>query len=284
MPDIQQRHGQDHGQELECAKINLLCAQIAAQPLCGFGKTENGSQIDQESGGREGGNKEREASLLDLPPRAKDEHTAQDDEQTNGEDLVGQTTQQDVVGSSGVLLLLLLHTDQSRACDLSDGGDNVRGDEEPQNPLGGKERVFTSQSVDESGQDGVDTGGQKHWGGDDEEVLEDKEDEVVRVDLGGQAASDVADDLEGETYGKGAKVHGAVSDDLEQVGDKIETKENRGQESEGERRSVAVDDDGRIVGTAREWPVRVDIAAAAGVDAGWGSAAGRDVDAWWWSC
>src|SRR4051794_41099018 len=98
MPHGQQDDGQDDGHKFEGAEIDLLGAQIAAEPLGRLGQTEDGAEVDEQGGGGEGGDKDAEAVGGQLLAGAKEEDGRQDDEDANGKDLVGQAAQQDVVG------------------------------------------------------------------------------------------------------------------------------------------------------------------------------------------
>jgi hypothetical protein len=134
--------------------------------------------------------------------------------------------------------------------------------------------------VDEGGEDGVDTGGQEDRGGDDEEVLDDEVDEVVRVVLRGKGAGDITDDLKGQADGKRGEVPGAVAEELPDMDDGEDEEDDDAEEGERERGCVSVDNDGRVVGAAGERPVGVDVAAATSRDSG-RRAAGARRNAWW---
>jgi hypothetical protein len=134
--------------------------------------------------------------------------------------------------------------------------------------------------VDESREDGVDAGREENGGGDDKEVLDDEVDEVVWVVLRRESAGDVADDFERETDGEGCEVPGAVAEELPDVDDGEDEEDDDAEEGEGERGCVSVDNDGRVVGTAGERPVGIDVAAAAGRDSGRRAAATCCWDAW----
>lgn len=83
-------------------------------------------------------------------------------------------------------------------------------------------------------EDGVDAGSEEYRSGDNEEVLENKEDEIVGVDFGGQTSGDVADDFEQETDGKCDEIPRPVAENLPDVGDEEDEKNDVGEEGERE--------------------------------------------------
>jgi len=268
VPNRKQDDGDDDGRKLERAEEDLPRAQLAAETLGRLGQTEDGSQVDHERGDGKGGDEGDEPVGPQLAAGAEDEDARQDDEHADGEDLVRQTAEQDVVGRGGILAVGLLDADEGGAGDLGDGGDDVAGDEDPEDDLGREHRVGASEPVDQGAQDGVDAGAHEDGGGDDEEVLQDEVDEVVRVLLGREQTRDVADDLEEEADGEGDEVPRAVHVDLCRVHQEEDEEEDDGQQGERKVGGVAVDDDGRVVLAAREREVGVDEAAASGAAAG----------------
>ena len=128
---------------------------------------------------------------------------------------------------------------------MDDGGDDVGGDEDGDDGFAGEAQgaEVRAHVGDQGGEGGVDCGGEEDGGDDDEEVLHDEVDDVVRVadgGWGGLEAEGVADDFadggEDEEGGEGVEPVG-----VEPVGvqDEEEGVEGDGEGGEGEGGGVA---------------------------------------------
>lgn len=191
---------------------------------------------------------------------APEENRRDDDIDAHGKDLVRQTAEQDIVGRRGVLAVRLALADEGRARHLRDGGDHVGDDEEPQDDLGREQGVLPAEPRDEYREDRVEAGGEEDGRGDDEEVVEHKVDEVVRVFFRGQGACRVAYNLKDEADGKGDEPPGPVADRLRGVEEEMKGEPGGGKDGEGKGRREAVDDDADVLRAVGIGEVGVDVA------------------------
>lgn len=78
-------------------------------------QTEAGSEIDEKGGSAEGRDESGEAALANLAPRLEGKDSCEDDKQANGEDLICDTGQEDVIDCRGILTVGLLNADERRS-------------------------------------------------------------------------------------------------------------------------------------------------------------------------
>ena len=109
---------------------------------------------------------------------------------------------------------------------MDDGSNDVTGDEYPKNYLRRERRILPANTIDHDADDGIDGGGEKDWGNNDEEVLNNEIDDGVRVDLRREDAENIADDLHGGAKCRGGEVPCAVLKEEEQVGEEGDGEEN----------------------------------------------------------
>lgn len=122
--------------------------------------------------------------------------------------------------------------------------------------------MAAAQPADEHREDGVDARGEEDGRGDDEEVVEDKVDEVVGVLFRGEGARAVPDNLKDEADGKGDEPPGFEAHGLGGVDDEVEEEEDGGEDGEGKGGREAVDDDGDVLRAVGVGEVGVDVAGA----------------------
>lgn len=91
IPDSKQQHSQRHGSKLEASKVNLVRIEVAAQSLSRLCQAEARSQIDEDGGYCECGAETGECSTscTNLLSASEEKARGQDDEDAEGEDLVG---------------------------------------------------------------------------------------------------------------------------------------------------------------------------------------------------
>lgn len=239
--------------------------QLSKESFGRLGQPKGGAEVDEDSRRRKGPSKAHQPLAPQVVARAPEENGCDDDVDAHGKDLVGQAAEQDVVGRRGVLAVRLHDADEGRAGDLRNGGNDVGDDEEPENGSGRQHRVAAAalHPVDEHREDGVDAGGEEDGRGDDEEVVEDKVDEVVGVLFRREGARAVPDNLKEQTDGKGDEPPGAEAHGLSRMHDEVEEKVDGGKDGEGKGGREAVDDDGDVVRAVGVGKVGVDVAGAA---------------------
>lgn len=255
-----QQDCQSNRSKLEAGKVDLMSLQGAKETLSSLSKTERGTEVDESSGSGERPGESSQAIAAEIMTGAPEERSRDNDVDAHGEDLVSESTEKNVVGGGGVSVVRLLLADEAGAGDLGDRGDDVGDDEEPHDELGREDRVLAAETPDEHGENGVDARGEEDGRGDDEEVVENKVDQVVRIFLCREGARAVADDFEDEADGEGAEPPGFVADGLRGVDDQVDGEPGDGEAGEDDGGREAVDDDGNIVGSVGVGEVGVNVA------------------------
>lgn len=247
MPQRQQNRRDGNRHKLENTEIHLVALQLAIDALGRLCKTETHTNIEKRNGCNERNNEPLAHDLEQRTLCLHHENAKQHDKQQETGGLEDETAKQDVVRGGGVLAVGLRDADQGGAEHLDDGGDDVAGDEDPEDGLGAQDRgVLAADDVDEDGEDGVDGGGEEDGGDDDEEVLDDEEVDAVGVDFGGHNAEGVADDFKEHADYHGAEVPCSVLKRLERVSDACDEEHGNGEHAQHKRGRVSVDNDGRI--------------------------------------
>lgn len=191
MPPPQNQNTQDDRRELQRAEERLMAARIPAYPLGGFGQAENRPQVDQQAADDDGAAELHQATGAGAGgcfARFGQKDEEEDKKKEEGEDLVDEAGEQDVVGRVGRFVVAFGIADQARADHLGDGGDDVAGDEEPEDELllEAEGAQILAEGVDQRGEGCVDGGGEEDGSDDDEEVLDDEVDDFVWVPHGGR--------------------------------------------------------------------------------------------------
>lgn len=210
MPTIKQKHGNNDGRKLKTAEENFMGHQKLLQALRRLSQPKARPQIDGERSnvkrpqeipadsaaalhGVVGIRVRLGAQSLDARhrvaadglPCAEQEDVCDDDEDEESEDLEGETGEEDVVRRAGIVSVAFCDANEGGARDLHDCCDDVAGYEDGEDDSGWEWGEFPAvwEAVDEYGEDGVDCGAEEDGCYDDEEVLEDEEGYVVRVNL-----------------------------------------------------------------------------------------------------
>lgn len=186
MPPTEQQDGDHNRRKLQHAKIGLVAAGVTPDPFGRFGHAEDGPQIDEQTADDEGATEAHHSALARARrrfPSAQQEHGQQDEEDEKADYLDAQTGQQDIVARVRTFGIALRGADQRRSRDLRDGGEDVAGDEDPQNcPSAEPQRTqILAQGGDERGERRVNAGGEEDGRDDDEEVLHHEVDHIVGV-------------------------------------------------------------------------------------------------------
>jgi hypothetical protein len=168
MPNSQKPYPHHDRHKLQAPKVNLVCIQIAIQPLRRLRQPEAHPKIEQH---HRHAKRKVEPLRHDLEhdlPCTRDEGREEKDEYEEGESLEGEAGEEDIVGRSRVSAVRLRDADESRANDLNDRGDDVAGDEDPEDGFGREGRVVAARGVDEEREDGVNCCGEEDGGYDDD--------------------------------------------------------------------------------------------------------------------
>lgn len=197
MPDRKDQDCNGDWDKLERDEVVLVVDQLAVDTLSSLGETEAGTDGDQRGSDPEC-NEEPSLAAQGWSELwvAVDRNGEGDEEREEDEERCGlecETTEEDVVGAVGgfVISIGLSNTNQSSTEDLENGCDNIGSDEDPENELWSQPlacmavELLLTGPPDEAGETDVDGSGDEDWRGNDEEVLYDEVDDVVRVLLGG---------------------------------------------------------------------------------------------------
>lgn len=246
VPARKQKHSSRNRRKLQNGKVNLVRLQLSKQSLRSLSQTERSTHVHQARRNGKHARKTRQFASSHGASGSEEERAGNNDKHPHREDLVRQPTEEDVIGSRGILMLGGLGANHRRTSDLGDGSDDIRRDEEPHDELWRQEGILGAETRNERRQNGVDARGEEDGRGNDEEVVEDKVNEVVGVLLGRQAARHVSHNLEEQADGEGGKPPAAVSCSLDAVDHHEGGEPDRGEDGEGKGRREAVDDDGDI--------------------------------------
>lgn len=194
MPPTEHQDGDHDGRELQHAEKSFMAAGVTSDPFGRLGHAEDGSQIDEQTADDESAAEAHQTALARARhrfPSPSQEHGEQDQEDEKAKDLNAETRQQDVVARVRAFGVALRRADQGGTRDLGDGGEDVTGDENPDDlPSAEPQRAHVlAQGGDERGERGVNGGGEKDGGDDDEEVLDHEVQHVVGVADGGRGGS-----------------------------------------------------------------------------------------------
>lgn len=138
MPPTQDQNTYHDWRKLECTEESLMAACISAYSFRGFGQAENRPQIHQQAADHDRATELHQAT----GPRARgcfarfgQKHEKKDEEEQEGENLIHETGEQDIIGRVRRLVIAFGNTDQSRPNNLGDGSDNITRDEENEDEL-----------------------------------------------------------------------------------------------------------------------------------------------------
>lgn len=164
------------------------------KPLRRFRETNDGADIYGDCRDESRGGKDTQSRAESIPAFVHKCYV-ESDENSIGEDLECQTSQQNVVRTIRVFPVGIRGADESSAQDLDDGGDDIADDERPQNESRSNGCVFVSDSVDHRRQEGIDGGRVEDRRDHNAEILAHEVRHCVRVEFRGQDAEDVAHDF-----------------------------------------------------------------------------------------
>ena len=215
--------------------------KIFLNALCRLRQPKARPQVHQERRQYKSSQKTPSPFLPDNFERFLDEEGNKNEEYEEGEDLETEACEEDVLAGIRVAVVCLSMSDQCGAEDLDDGCYDVGGDEDPEYQFRRDRTISWSDTIDEDGENYVDTCREEYGRGDDEEVLQHEPNHTVWVLLGGETAEGVADDLEEQADGDHDKVVGFIADEEDSVRYERAEEEYGGEEGELEEGEVAVD-------------------------------------------
>lgn len=134
MPPSEQQDGNHDGRKLQHAEKGLMATGVTADSFSRLGHTEDGPQIDEQAADDEGGAEAHQSALARARcrlARAQQEHGQQDEEDEEAKDLNAETGQEDVVARVRAFGVALRCADQGGPCHLRHRGQDVAGDEDP---------------------------------------------------------------------------------------------------------------------------------------------------------
>lgn len=177
MPPTEHQNGHHDRCKLQHAEKSLVAAGVTPDPFGRLGHAEDGPHIDEQTADDEGTAEAHQPALARARgrlPSPSQEHGEQDEEDEKTEDLDAQTGQEDIVARVRAFGVTFRFPDQGGARHLGKGGEDVTGDENPDDlPSAEPQRTqVLAQRGDERGERRVDGSGEKDGRDDDEEVLD----------------------------------------------------------------------------------------------------------------
>ena len=138
MPPTQNENTYHDWRKLECAEKGFMAARISTDSFRGFGQTENRPQVYQQAADHDGA-----AELHHAPStrarsrfaRFGQKHEEKDEEEQEGENLIDETGEQDIIGRLRGLVVAFGIPDQGRPDNLGDGSNYITRDEKGQDKL-----------------------------------------------------------------------------------------------------------------------------------------------------
>ncbi|MBA7495503.1 hypothetical protein ES702_06090 [subsurface metagenome] len=157
MPPNKDIHRHDNRQKLKTPEIHLMRRQVLHQTLRRLRQPEDSPQIHSQRSDSSSRDKSLEFLGGDAPG-AVHEKTENDDEDEEGDDLEGETGEENVVGGCGVVAGGVGYAYHCGAGDLDDCGEDVAEDEDPEDGFGGHGRVLSAYAVYGDCDKGIDCG------------------------------------------------------------------------------------------------------------------------------
>lgn len=140
-----------------------MATRISAHSFRGFSQAENRPQVHQHAADHD-----RAAELHHATgtrarggfARFGQKYEEKDEEEEEGENLIGEAGEQDIIGCHRGLVVAFGATDQSGPGNLGDGSDHIARDEKKENDflLQAEGAQILAEGVDQRGENGVDGG------------------------------------------------------------------------------------------------------------------------------
>ena len=163
MPPAQNKNTYHNWRKLECAKESLVAACISAHSFRGLSQAENRPQIHQQAADHDGTAKLHHATGTRARcgfARFGQKYEEKDEEEEEGENLIGEAGEQDIIGCLRRLVVAFSVTNQCRSDNLGDGSDHIARDEKREDEflLQAERAQILAESIDQRGEDCVNGG------------------------------------------------------------------------------------------------------------------------------